>query len=334
MPSEIKLWQIEEDTPKPVSQDTLDLESRLEGWMRRDIGLVNDNLLVIGEQVRTAYGGIIDLLAVDADANLVILELKRDRTPREVVAQALDYASWVQNLTPEAVEKLASDFFGADKSFEQVFTDKFGDALPEIINGRHRIYIVASSLDSSTERIIEYLSEIHGVDINAATFNYFKVQDRELVGRSMLLDEEAVETRAETSGGWRFPTEEELRGIANENGVIGLWDRACREFRSISQGRTRTRGLGRERGRLMFQVRLDEGLRWFLRIYPGNSREDSLSIEIQRGVIRSYFSLNDDHISEVFGSESDTYSFDAGRLDHLIKLLKQNAPPNLNSQEM
>ena len=53
MPTEIKLWRIEEDTPKPVSQDKLDLESRLEDWIRDDIGLVNENLLVIGQQVPT-----------------------------------------------------------------------------------------------------------------------------------------------------------------------------------------------------------------------------------------------------------------------------------------
>ena len=98
MPTEMKLWRIEEDTPKPVDPDTLNLESRLEDWIRDDIGMVNDDLLVIGQQVATEHTGAIDLLALDPDANLVILELKRDMTPREVVAQALDYASYVQKL--------------------------------------------------------------------------------------------------------------------------------------------------------------------------------------------------------------------------------------------
>ena len=32
-----------------------------------------------------------------------IIELKRDRTPRDVVAQALDYASWVRGLHYEDI---------------------------------------------------------------------------------------------------------------------------------------------------------------------------------------------------------------------------------------
>jgi len=40
-------------------------------------------------------GGRIDLLAIAPDGALVIIEIKRGRTPREVVAQALDYAGCV-----------------------------------------------------------------------------------------------------------------------------------------------------------------------------------------------------------------------------------------------
>ncbi len=59
------------------------------------------DLLIIGRQVRTAHRGIIDLLAVDFFGTVHIIELKRDETPREVVAQALDYASWVVGLESE-----------------------------------------------------------------------------------------------------------------------------------------------------------------------------------------------------------------------------------------
>lgn len=37
-------------------------------------------------------------LAVSREGDLTVIELKRDRTPRDVVAQILDYATWVATL--------------------------------------------------------------------------------------------------------------------------------------------------------------------------------------------------------------------------------------------
>jgi hypothetical protein len=45
--------------------------------------------------------------------------------------------------------------------------------------------VVGSVIDSSSERIIRYLSGAHGVNINAATFNYFRLGDgKELLART------------------------------------------------------------------------------------------------------------------------------------------------------
>jgi RecB family endonuclease NucS len=61
--------------------------------------------MIIGHQENTLDKGRIDLLAIAPDASLILIELKRDRTPREVVAQALDYASWVDDLTPSVCRR-------------------------------------------------------------------------------------------------------------------------------------------------------------------------------------------------------------------------------------
>jgi RecB family endonuclease NucS len=66
----------------------LDLESRLESWLGRDICVLDRALLVIGRQVETDFGGIIDLLCLDHAGDIVVVELKRDKTPREITAQA------------------------------------------------------------------------------------------------------------------------------------------------------------------------------------------------------------------------------------------------------
>ena len=54
MSSEIRLWKIENDAPKLIDESRLDFETRLEDWLCQDIGMVNDNLLVVGQQVETA----------------------------------------------------------------------------------------------------------------------------------------------------------------------------------------------------------------------------------------------------------------------------------------
>ena len=65
--------------------------------------LLSDDWMLIGRQEDTGFGGRIDLLAIAPDGSLILIELKRNRTPREVVAQALDYASWVEKLRADEI---------------------------------------------------------------------------------------------------------------------------------------------------------------------------------------------------------------------------------------
>ena len=69
--------------------------------------------MVIGKQVVTGYHGRIDLLCIEGNCDLVVVELKKGRTPREVAAQALDYASWVKDLTYDEVVTIADRYWGA-----------------------------------------------------------------------------------------------------------------------------------------------------------------------------------------------------------------------------
>ncbi len=89
MPVEVAMWKLGEKVD-PVEFEAMPSESQLEDILVKDIGIVDPNLLLIGRQVATAHGNYIDLLGMAADGNLVVIELKRDRTPREVIAQVLD----------------------------------------------------------------------------------------------------------------------------------------------------------------------------------------------------------------------------------------------------
>lgn len=201
MPVEFALWRIASAGLTRVDPTRMDSEARLENLIIKDLSILGLDLLVVGQQVPTAFGKRIDLLGIDAEGDLHIIELKRDRTPREVVAQALDYASWVRTLSFEDV----SDMFksAGDLPFEEAFADRFGSGPPEAINENHHLIIVASDLDPSTERIVTYLSESHGVPINVVFFRYLRDDNREYLARSWLVDPQEAEARATVSSGAR-----------------------------------------------------------------------------------------------------------------------------------
>ncbi|MBK8232362.1 MAG: DUF91 domain-containing protein [Candidatus Eisenbacteria bacterium] len=114
MAEDVRLWRIDgENRLQEIVRSPLDLEARIEAWLEQDIAVLDPGLLVIGRQVETDFGGLIDLLCLNAAGDLVVVELKRDRTPREITAQILDYASWASELSPIGSPRSPSDISGA-----------------------------------------------------------------------------------------------------------------------------------------------------------------------------------------------------------------------------
>src|SRR5699024_6670204 len=105
MPIEVGLWKVNDDIEK-IGYQRIESERKLEEILDKDLSILDDKLLPIGRQIATDHGKYLDLLAINDDGDIVIIELKRDRTPREVVSQTLDYASWVQDLTFDRIKEI------------------------------------------------------------------------------------------------------------------------------------------------------------------------------------------------------------------------------------
>ena len=129
------------------------------------------------------------------DGDLSIIELKRDRTPRDVIAQVLDYASWVASLDTVDVHEIAERKLG--RPLGEAYKDRFDGPLPETLNTSHNMVIVASEFDASSERIVKYLANKHGVAINTAFFTIFEEDDQQYLTTDWLMDQEQVVERAE-----------------------------------------------------------------------------------------------------------------------------------------
>lgn len=191
MPLEIGLWRVD-GKPVKVGTSKMPRESRLEELLETDPGILGLPVLLIGRQVPTAHGKFIDLLGIDAEGALHVLELKRDRTPRDVVAQVLDYGSWVRNLTNEEIRAIYDDYArrrGHSGEFDQAFAEWFGTNPPESLNTGHTLTVVASEIDAATERIVTYLATEHQVPVNVLFFRYFEDDGRSYLARTWLMDD-------------------------------------------------------------------------------------------------------------------------------------------------
>ena len=246
MPIRNALWSVG-SPPKPLVEAKLPSEKLLEDMIVAAPGILSDGWMLIGRQEKTVAGGFIDLLAVTPDGSLVLIELKREKTPRDVVAQALDYASWVEDLkaadladmflrfrsrpdAPADVKALPAELGGAFKArFSQVLDE-------DTLNGNHQIVIVASSLDASTERMINYLNT-RGVPINVLFFQVFEASGQQLLSRTWLIDPADTQNNVATSPkkGESEPWNGEYYASFGTKGGDRSWEEA-RKFGFISAG--------------------------------------------------------------------------------------------------
>lgn len=197
MPIESAIWTIGEQ-PMSLKESRLESERELEDMIVAAPHVLSEEWMLIGRQERTGSGGIIDLLAIAPDGGLVLIELKRDRTPREVVAQALDYATWVEGLEADDVAAIYARFV-ADADLAADFAARFGQPLDEeTLNDSHQIVIVATRLDESSERIVGYLND-RDIAINVLCFQIFALGEQRLLSRAWLLDPVQTQISASVS---------------------------------------------------------------------------------------------------------------------------------------
>lgn len=194
MATEIRVWQIVDGALEPVTA-SMSQEGRrevedLQQWIRSHPAILGEDLAIIGEQIPTKTG-LMDFLAIDRGGNLVVVELKRDRLPREVLAQAVDYASDVAGWDADKVSEVCVKYAG--QTVQDLLNESFGDIdLGDlVINKVQRMLMVGFSIEEPLQRMIEWLSSTYGVSANAVVLTYIKTKSGdELVARTMIIPEE------------------------------------------------------------------------------------------------------------------------------------------------
>ncbi|MDM8521170.1 endonuclease NucS [Anaerolineales bacterium HSG6] len=194
MSTEIKTWEIMGgeliSINSSLSENDRKEKDHLEKWIKTKPQILGNDILIIGEQVYTKSGPL-DFLGIDNSGNLVIVELKREKLARVVLAQAIDYASDLANWDIEKISETCMSYTGDSledyliANFENIQIDDL------TINQSQRILLVGFSIEESLSRMIEWLSNGFDMAINAIILSYSKTSNgAELLSRTVTIPEE------------------------------------------------------------------------------------------------------------------------------------------------
>jgi len=136
-------------------------------------------ILIIGRQVTTNLNTFIDLLGIDNQGNTVVIELKRDKTHRETIAQLMEYASFVDNLDYEQLNEIFQNYTNEESNLDDYHKEYFGiddESISISWNKSSKLVIVAQEITPEIKQTSMYLRK-KGLDFYCLEFKYFINED-------------------------------------------------------------------------------------------------------------------------------------------------------------
>jgi hypothetical protein len=178
-------------------------EKMLESWLEKNPeSIIEDGaLMTIGRQVATSFSSYIDLLTLDKAGNTAVVELKRDRTPRDTLAQALEYASFVANLSYEQLEQIFRRYTQDENETLSEYHKayfKLGENEGVTFNKDQRVVIIGYDISSQVRETASFLRK-KGIRVSCIEFKYFQTESGEqlmshniVVGKEPILQKDIV----------------------------------------------------------------------------------------------------------------------------------------------
>ena len=188
MTDDFGIWEVDETTKaarRLEETGRTGTEALLEDIFIRNPVMLMPGLRLVGRQWPAA-GGNLDLLGIDPDGRLVVFELKRGNLTRKAVAQALDYASWLDSLDGGELRDRICENSGQGGIAK---IDNLGESCDNRDNWASaglltpvRIVLVGLGADDAARRMVEWLAA-NGTAIELLTFTGYRCGDRMLLAR-------------------------------------------------------------------------------------------------------------------------------------------------------
>ncbi len=176
--------RIEKLTLRGFSELGLAERPDLQEWIVKEPGVLNEDLLIIQKEF-AGFDGTderLDLLALDEDGRLVLIENKTDDSGKDVVWQALKYASYCASLTKGDIVEIYQNYLdrycGGGNAEENIRDFLEVSNLDEIAlnpGSEQRIVLVASNFRKEVTSTALWLLS-HGVYIQCFRMNIYEYE--------------------------------------------------------------------------------------------------------------------------------------------------------------
>ncbi len=161
--------------------------NHLQAALKEQIQIVVPDCLVIAEEFSEWSGSQrrIDLLAVDKDANLVVIELKRNDTGEHMELQALRYAAMVSTLTFKRAIEIFQKYLtniGREEDAETIMLEflDWGEAQEGGFGVDVKIVLVSSNFSKELTTSVMWLNE-RNLDIRCVRLIPYKFEGKILI---------------------------------------------------------------------------------------------------------------------------------------------------------
>lgn len=156
----------------------------IQEWIDSKPSILGGDYLIIGKEVILPSNIRLDLLAIDKDANLIIIELKRDNSGKDIEWQAIKYASYCAGLTDKEIYAIYDGYLkgkNIQKNAEDEIKDFLeSDDIAEKLNKEQKIILVARSFHSDVASAVLWLRD-YNVDISCLKLEPFLDTDNQLL---------------------------------------------------------------------------------------------------------------------------------------------------------
>tara|TARA_R110000868_G_scaffold207657_1_gene456634 strand:- start:1298 stop:2329 length:1032 start_codon:yes stop_codon:yes gene_type:complete len=192
------LYQITNDSlieldPTSFQEESLWERRDLQRLLKANIAAIDESVMIIAEEFGdwSEGGRRIDLLAIDLDANLVVIELKRTDDGGHMELQAIRYAAMVANMTWDQAKLTFQKYLsenGLDYNAEAKLCEFLGWSAPIEDDFGQNVRIVLASANFSKEitTSVLWLND-RDLDITCVRLSLHKIADKLVLSADQII---------------------------------------------------------------------------------------------------------------------------------------------------